>query len=1178
MMDDDFGYQNVSDLEDRGDFIEYDEGYEHSNANNEKSSKNQLSYDQRFKIIDIHILNLINALGGFDYYLANQDAQVTQYDNHINQYYKIGSNCFIVLKDIKKWIRFDNDYSNDSIVPISCHNHGLVQNGILNILNQFNNQLNDPDSHKIGQKINDKIAIISLEILVNLTWPINLASINNVKNYFTLKRILVSYKSLILSFNDKINEHQNGNQFNNNTADQSNSILKSILKISLPIISTQKYKRSLKDYQVLNLSILLIRNLLIINPISISNKLNNNKLDTDNNNDISLNHLILTFHQNKIFDFLLLIFNSLKFDLANKNIILNSLEIIYYLTKDIDPKYLFDFNNNNDNNNNNNSIDNSEANHGDININTNLLGLLNRENFLVNNIKKNSSSRHSKFGSQLQIRSNNSNLTVFGQSFLLRNKNLLDSFSLSKKTSKNNYLKNSINKNENDNSNDGSIINNNQENFNEMLNNKGNNISNNLTKKGKAVFKNFVSSFVENSLNSFISSVLPYIQEITSTNSYNNNNDPALNFIKIQYNLTCSWFLEFETHRQWLDKNNNNHNDDNNEDVDLEANQFGYIANYLSDQNLKTLINILQSNIDKRNINSIYSSLITFNGILVLIQKMDLLNKTTDSNKNERSFFYFTKIIDNCQFHEKFYEVLKIASTKSFSFISITCQIIVNLLLLFEKNPIYLKKLKKKRSKIIDDDEFDNEEINNSDKKQNFTVYSLDFNDFINKIINEKIVGLFIKYFSRFEILNSEQLIIIEKFFSIIFFKISNNELYYKRLLFRLDLIHEFYEFFNQINELNVQIEVKNKFKLFFQYYMKELIKNLKQSPSLYVELLFSNINKVSSIYYPESLVKISNTNRDVFSKKIVKPIEFIDSKMTKDNKLEILIKLLKERERLKSDGVTVWLIRQLDVINDDKFEKEFPIVEESNTITKNLIKNAYLRLLIEIIGIRINDKKILGFNNDDDGEQNKKYFELIVDKMIFKESYYLVKKYYNEEYANEEKIDLKAIFKKINRYNKNDNSEIDKELYDQYSADKDFIVSDKSEEGDSDYEALERMNRSDKKRRKMNNEKNNNIARRKRKKIIKDNKKDIKSHFKSLEFIEDSDGDLDKEEEFFAMEREIRRQNGILFANTINKEKSGEAETFIEPEEEKEKEIKEISKENKENKENRTKYKNRSN
>ncbi|KAJ3050999.1 Topoisomerase 1-associated factor 1 [Rhizophlyctis rosea] len=164
------------------------------------------------------LLEICSALGGYE------EMPGVDY-SHINRSYVVGDECIDCLRDLKRMLRQDAETSQHLVIR-KLGNWQIVQKDLIPIL-------------KIAvHHENDKLATAAAEILVPLTWPVDLESADS----FTELEHLRSYKGAFVQ----------------------NDVLPSVMHVLISALAIDYPIRSINDHGKIRLILTLFRNLLAI--------------------------------------------------------------------------------------------------------------------------------------------------------------------------------------------------------------------------------------------------------------------------------------------------------------------------------------------------------------------------------------------------------------------------------------------------------------------------------------------------------------------------------------------------------------------------------------------------------------------------------------------------------------------------------------------------------------------------------------------------------------------------------------------------------------------------------------------------------------------------------------------------------------------------------------------------
>ncbi|KAN0086534.1 Timeless domain containing protein [Elaphomyces granulatus] len=315
---------------------------------------------QNVQVVDpevrAYVYILVTALGGFN----GEDAGR----------YVLGDDALACLRDIKKWLKLHDEKSNRMDVARCLGEANLVNGDLLPILSLW---------WESGQnsKHMSRISLACLEILVPLTWPVEVHSqmtVNHHRHTPYLQQAQVLYKRGILSKNML-------------------GILRAVIKIGLPSMAIPRSERTARDEGILKLMLYLFRNIAIISP---STRLAVEGDEEETSRSATIN----AFHEQDVFALLLTMCSNIGDDFNLVDIII--LEILFHLVKGVDVEKLF--------------IDDGQCNVKRVDE---LGSLLQKESGLKREYAKNAPTRHGRFGTMVWVKRDDQKVsTVSGQDIL----------------------------------------------------------------------------------------------------------------------------------------------------------------------------------------------------------------------------------------------------------------------------------------------------------------------------------------------------------------------------------------------------------------------------------------------------------------------------------------------------------------------------------------------------------------------------------------------------------------------------------------------------------------------------------------------------------------------------------------------------------------------------------------
>ena len=306
-----------------------------------------------------YVTSLVNAVGGR-----------STYDDS----YSVGDDAVAVLKDLQRWLRLYDEKTDRHDVKRVLAEANLVKGDLLEILSLWADDAQE-NKHKA------KLALACLELLVPLTWPLQLdgekATVNHHRHIPYLQLAQVGYKRAVLQF-------------------EGAKILRTVVRSALPAMATERRERSKRDEGILKLMMYFFRNIaMITQPQHLPSQ--------GDENDISRSATIEAFHEQDIFKVLLTIGSAMGEEFQEQDVIM--LEVLFHLLKGVDGRKLF--------------MKKEQVNSEET---TELKNLIQKEKAMVDSYKRHAPSRHNRFGTMIWVKRDDQKLsTVSGQGSMTTN-------------------------------------------------------------------------------------------------------------------------------------------------------------------------------------------------------------------------------------------------------------------------------------------------------------------------------------------------------------------------------------------------------------------------------------------------------------------------------------------------------------------------------------------------------------------------------------------------------------------------------------------------------------------------------------------------------------------------------------------------------------------------------------
>lgn len=895
------------------------------------------------KILRAHISVLVSALGGPDH-------------SSPEGLYKLGHDALACLKDIKRWLRSVDDRNGLADVALACAECGLVTNDLTVILCQWDK----PPKGVKRTKTTDKIMLACLELLVLLTWPVDVNRKTLMKDYTAktnARRAQLTYKHHILSF-------------------KGGRTLKAVIRLGLDALQLPKDEREPRDINILRLIMFFIRNVLFIEPLPPSKapKAITNSADLPNGmnpDDISLNAVLTTFEKNKCLLFLTSVAHSLLNDLTDESFGLLAVECLSLLLKTVPVTSLF-------------TVTSPPQ---DVSttvppatsaVGLQLQDLLSEEEKRKRRQKNTVSTRHGRFGTLLSIQTPDSAsyYTVSGQEALASTYGTLNKLDRTKKWHKassfkydsNEYVKKST----------------------AFLN-----------QRAGQILVNFVDQLlVSGSFNNMLKFVSHHLTNIANDAGLGHRGmlDAIDGHELASYFMTITWFFRYKREKLAYYQTTKQKPSDDEDGLD-----YGSIGTALSEVNFILLISYFRSSFDAKDYDSFHVAMICLREMLLISNSIFLKERSQkeyelasedDINEDrELAEGIMRKLFSQKQFLDMMVNVPKTASKHSPEYLSVAVSVVHVLLKCFEALAnedikLYIK-TRRKMSKLnkrgglnndmdrqhwdlIDrgsDEEDDDEQIRYITQER-----KLDFKNTEIRFFHSDIVSTHVDYLTRYEDLTHEEIKRGISFFHRLFVVRKDFA-----ALFRLDFMNLIYKLRNHLPRFS---SIRRHVEEFIVYFMKKFKAAFERFP-VAVELLFPRFENLeikefmstgdleatasdslkSNSYKVLGLPKSSYFTDDSPQPRAALQLQFADQTKTVDEKIGILIyHLIKKKNALKA---VKFLATELERLAKLKEEGITQVLLRLNLSHRRLLINdSHLRLLVEVLGFDApflqNDETIL--------------------------------------------------------------------------------------------------------------------------------------------------------------------------------------------------------------------------
>lgn len=249
------------------------------------------------------------------------------------------------------------------------------------------------------RKCDADLSTIAVEILVPLTWPVEIHSqmtVNHHRHTPYLQQVQIQYKRGLLNSHGVVGP------------------LRAAIRIGLPSMAIPRSERTSRDEGILKLVLYLLRNVAIIAPSS-------HLATEEDEEETSRSATINAFHEQDVFALLLTMCSNMGEDFSFQDVII--LEILFHLVKGVDVEKLFM-----------NDAERSAQRKDELG------DLLQKEKGLKRQYARNAPTRHGRFGTMIWVKRDDKKVsTLSGQDVLTNTRAALNKMDQTKKWNRPKY-------------------------------------------------------------------------------------------------------------------------------------------------------------------------------------------------------------------------------------------------------------------------------------------------------------------------------------------------------------------------------------------------------------------------------------------------------------------------------------------------------------------------------------------------------------------------------------------------------------------------------------------------------------------------------------------------------------------------------------------------------------------
>lgn len=883
------------------------------------------------KVLRAHISILVSALGGPDH--SSEEGL-----------YKLGHDALACLKDLKRWLRSVDEKNGSFDVALACADCGLVTSDLTVILCQWYK----PQKGMKRTKAIEKIMLSSLELLVLLTWPIDVNRKTLEKDYtarVNARRAQIIYKHHILHYKNGLT-------------------LKAVISLGLNALTMPKEDREPRDINILRLILFLIRNVLYIEPLPASKapKGLTNSADLPNGisaDDVSVGSVLTAFEKHKVLLFITSIADSVLSSLTDDSFGQVVMECLSLLTRGIDVKSLF-YIPKRPITNLRTPQSTTEVAPASSAAGLQLQDLLSEEQRRKKVQNNSISTRHGRFGTLLSIRAPDDSgyYTVSGQEALASTNTTLDKIDRTKKwhkTSTFKYDSNAYLKTE-------PVV---------------------LPLSTQLVLTRFVNELL---LSGCLNNLLRFVgQTLTSAS-----NESSLGRAGIldaidghdlaSYFMTIAWFLRYKRERHAYYTETKKQPLDDEDSLD-----YGSVGESLSEVNFILLITYFRSAYEAKDHDSLHVAMICFREMLLIShaiftkarsqKEIELASEDDINEDREMAEGIIRKLFSQKQFLDVLINIPKQASKHSPEYLSVVVSIVHLILKSFEslanEDVKLFIKTRRKMSKfnrkgglnqdmdkqhwhLIDKDSEDEED--DAEIRYITQERKLDFINTEVKFFHAETVSTHIQYLSKYDDLTHEEIKKAISFFQRLFVVRKDYS-----ALYRLDFMNILYRLRQSLPRL---ASIRRHVEDFIVYFMKKFKSAFERFPTP-LEVLFPRFENLEfkcflstgdlNISTTSSLSLASGARSSYFADDASQPkeaplLEFINEDKLLDEKISIVIyHMMKKTNAAKTFK---FITGELERLAGLKRQGVTNLMLRLTLANRRLVINdAYLRLLLEISG-----------------------------------------------------------------------------------------------------------------------------------------------------------------------------------------------------------------------------------
>ncbi|KAL2256702.1 hypothetical protein VTK26DRAFT_1258 [Humicola hyalothermophila] len=699
-------------------------------------------------------------------------------------------------------------------------------------------------------------------------------------------------------------------------------ILSTAVRVALPAMALPVGERSARDQGIIKLILFFLRNIAMITPPP------GVKYEGDET-QISRSALIDAFSYQDIFLTLLTIASNMGGDFRNEDVIVA--EIIFHIVKRVDPGKLFV---------SEKKLDKIRADE--------LAAAMSKEAAMLRSYNKKAPTRHSRFGTMIWVKRESGKVsTVSGQDALLdpatrlRKMDSTKSFKPPRRARKEDTESKDL----------------------------GPPVS--LDERARQQLQSFASEFLDSGFNPLFSHLRKSIDQEAPH---------VLHYHQSQFFYLVAWFLEAERMRRNAKKESSKQPTDADD-----VGSFNLVAEVLNQEMFITLNRALVRAYGDKDWRLLTTAMRCLTQILLTVQEMaDSGNEEDEEiadNMLNRLFYEETT-------HDAIANIVRTYKDQGFEYLDASIELthtFIRILEAYSKQNVDLQVRSRKRARRkrkaakaaggqggdedqaeMDDDSADDQRAAEATSQER----KFDFKRFAIRFVPQGVVDTFVTFTKFYRDLDDSQLKRAHRYFYRVAFKMDMSV-----MLFRLDIIHLFYNMIKGPEPLDKNSSMYKDFEELVKFIFKKFVKKLEERPALFTEVLFSKTNSTAHfLEYGYEKQTISTNPRPAAELEFKRELE-------RDQQVAVVVGVLLDRNQ--TDHLE-WIKKELARIETERRAWEStakaaeaeksaakttadsgdaeatppntppysPIRPDNDARRKAMFKNPHLRLLMKLAGM----------------------------------------------------------------------------------------------------------------------------------------------------------------------------------------------------------------------------------